>query len=110
MSLKSLREHEGYFMLDHSQTEGISDELIIAAGLPRGAGKGLFEAPCYTCKHCQRIVVMNPDRTRERAYCRGCDHLICDECAAVKAKTLTCRTFDQIADEILTEAAKAASK
>lgn len=89
-------------MMDHRQTAPVPDEIVIASGLPQGAGVGLFEAPSYTCKHCQRVVIMNPNRTRERTYCRGCDHLICDECAAVKAKTLTCRTFEQVIDELLT--------
>lgn len=89
--LTSLRNHEGELLIDHRNSPGIP-------GLPQ-----IFEAPTYTCKHCQRIVVMNPDRKRERAYCRGCDHLICDPCAAIKAQTMTCRTFDQVIDEILTK-------
>ena len=46
----------------------------------RLSGGGLFEAATTTCSHCQRIVVLNPDRTRERGYCRKCVHYICDEC------------------------------
>lgn len=87
--MNSLRNHEGYLQIDHRNSPGIE-------GLP-----SLFEAATYTCKHCQRVVVKNPDRQRERAYCRGCDHLICDPCAAIKAQTLTCRTFDQVIDELL---------
>ena len=102
--MKSLRSHEGYLMLDHRGGMAVPDELVIAQGLPAGAGRGLFEAPTYTCKHCQRVVVMNPNRTRERAYCRGCDHLICDDCGAEKARTLQCKTFDQKVDEYLTAA------
>lgn len=98
---KSLRNQEGYFLLDHRHANPVPDELVIAAGLPAGAGRGLFEAPAFTCRHCQRVVVMNPNRTRERHYCRGCDHLICDGCAAVKAVTHKCRTFDQLVDDLL---------
>ena len=101
--MKTLRDQEGYFMMDHRHGAPVPDELIVQAGLPMGAGKGLFEAPSFTCKHCQRVVILNPNRTRERSYCRGCDHLICDDCAAVKAKTLTCKTFDQVVDEILSK-------
>lgn len=95
-------------MMDHRESPGVPDELVVKSELPAGAGKGLFEAPSYTCKHCQRIVVMNPKRNRERAYCRGCDHLICDDCGAERARTGLCRTFDQVVDEMLAKAAKAA--
>jgi hypothetical protein len=99
--MKSLRNHEGYFLLDHRATSAVPDELVIAAGLPAGAGRGLFEAPTYTCRHCQAVVVMNPNRSRERAYCRGCDHLICDGCGAERARTGECKTFNQKVDEYL---------
>lgn len=89
--MNSLRNHEGYLLIDHRNSPGIE-------GLP-----SFFEAPTFTCKHCQAIVVKNPDRKRERAYCRGCDHLICDPCAAIKQQTLTCRTFDQVIDEYLSK-------
>lgn len=102
MSIKSLRSQEGYLLLDHSQTMGIPDEIVVAHGLPVGAGKGLFEAPTFTCHHCQSIVIINPNRTRERAYCRGCDHLLCDACGVVRAKTGRCRPFNQVIDEFLT--------
>jgi hypothetical protein len=102
--MKSLRSHEGYFLLDHRNSPGMPDAVAIATGLPAGAGQGIFEAPSYTCRHCQRIVILNPKRNRERAYCRGCDHMICDDCGAERARTLTCRTFDQMVDEMLSKA------
>lgn len=92
-------------MLDHRQGQPVADELVIASGLPAGAGKGLFEAPTYTCSHCNAVVIMNPNRQRERVYCRGCDHLICDSCGAAKAAGAKCRTMRQIVDEFLSEAA-----
>jgi hypothetical protein len=102
------RSQEGYFMLDHSQVEGFSDAFAVSHGLPPGAGKGLFEAPTYTCSHCQSVVVMNPKRNRERAYCSGCDHYICDGCGAIRAQTRQCKTMKQVIDEILTQAEKQA--
>jgi hypothetical protein len=101
MSIKTLRDQEGYFMMDHRHANPVPDQLVVANGLPTGAGRGLFESASFTCKHCQTIVILNPDRSRERAYCRGCDHLICDPCAAEKAITGVCKTFDQRADEFL---------
>ncbi len=88
-------------MMDHRHAEPVPDEAIRQAGLPDGAGRGLFEAPSFTCSHCNRVVIMNPDRKRERAYCRGCDHLICDECGAKRAATGECKTFKQVVDEFL---------
>jgi len=101
------RRHEGYLMVDHRSIEGVPDALVVAHGLPVGSGRGLFEAPTYTCSHCQTVVVMNPARTRERAYCRGCDHYLCDGCGATRAANGgLCKTFNQIADEIISAAEK----
>ena len=72
----------------------------------RNAGQGRFEADTYTCTHCQRIVVMNPERKRERYKCRGCTHHICDPCAVARTAGAPCRTFAQIADEVLLMAEK----
>jgi hypothetical protein len=85
--MKTKLAREGYLMID--------DRL---------SGGGLKENPTYTCKHCHSIVVMNPQRTRERGYCRGCDSYICDACNAVRAKTFECRTMDRVIDQLLTAA------
>lgn len=87
-------------MLDHRGGMEVPEDIIRQAGLPVGAGRGLFEAPNFTCKHCHRVIVMNPQRETQRNYCKGCDHLICDGCAAIKAATKQCRTFDQLVDEL----------
>jgi len=80
-SKKSL---EGYLLLDNSLAGGSRQELPIA-----------------TCSHCQRGVVMNPGRTRERAYCPKCDHYVCDDCEAARvANGGECKTFKQRMDEV----------
>lgn len=82
----SLRSHEGYLLIDHRATL---------------TGQGaLFEAPTYTCSHCGTVVVINPARTRERPYCRKCDHRICDACEQVRVATGECRTLNQIIDDL----------
>lgn len=101
--MSSLRSHEGYFLLDHRESPGMPDEVAVNIGLWPGAGRGVTEAPSYTCKHCQRIIIMNPKRNRERVFCRGCNHLICDDCGAERARTMRCRTFDQYVDELLSK-------
>lgn len=70
----------------------------------RTAGGKHFEADTYTCTHCQVVVVMNPERKRERYKCRGCNHHICDPCAVLKTAGAPCKTFAQFADEILSKA------
>jgi len=101
-NLKHLKDQEGYLMIDNRNAP-VPDEIVVAQGLPIGAGRGMQEFATYTCSHCQRVVVLNPERQRERAYCRGCHHLICDPCAAIRAQTLTCRTFEQVIDETLSQ-------
>lgn len=97
--MRRLRDLEGYLLIDHRNSPGVPDEMVMRAGLPAGAGRGMFEAPTYTCSHCQRVVVLNPLRNRDRAYCMGCDHNICDECGAKKAAGAPCRTMKQIIEE-----------
>ena len=102
----SKRSKEGYLMIDHRAARtSIPEEVLIKNGLPAGAGKGLYETPTYTCSHCQYVVVMNPLRTRDREYCRGCDSYICDGCGLLKKQGNPCKTYAQIGDEILNAAA-----
>ncbi len=66
----------------------------------RAAGGKNFEAATYTCTHCEAVVVLNPNRTRERYTCRGCNHLICDGCAVRRTAGEPCRTYAQHLDEL----------
>lgn len=96
----SKRSHEGYLLVDNRGGPGISDEAMLQQGLPVGSGRGVFEAPTYTCSHCQTVVIINPLRSRERSYCPKCDHYLCDNCGAVRALNGgQCRTFRQIIEE-----------
>ena len=96
MLIKTQPSGGGYLMLDNRNAP--------LAGLAP-----MFEADTYTCTHCQSIVVLNPSRTRERYKCRGCDHHICDGCAALRTAGGACRTFKQLADEVLAAVERAAS-
>lgn len=95
--------------MDHRSTDGVSDAQVVEAGLPVGAGRGLFEAPSITCSHCQRVVILNPLRNRERPYCRKCDHYICDSCGPALAATGICKPFRQVLDELQEEAERTTS-
>lgn len=63
----------------------------------RGAGLGYQEMDVLTCAHCNRGVILNPERKRERGYCRRCDHFLCDNpgCNA------ECTPFQQTIDILL---------
>lgn len=65
----------------------------------RLSGGELFEASTFTCTHCNAVVVMNPDRKRERYKCHGCRHPICDSCAATYSQTHECRNLAGLIDQ-----------
>lgn len=79
----SKRKFEGLLIVDHRESPGVTPEQARGHGPAVGAGQ-LLETPTYTCVHCQRIVIMNPLRTRPRVYCQKCDDYTCDECEALR--------------------------
>ena len=100
---RSKRSLEGWLMIDHRNSPGLPDEMMpFAKDMPARCGQGLFEAPTYTCGHCPQVVVMNPLRTRERGYCRKCDHYICDKCNGILHTTRTCIPYIKVI-EVLQE-------
>lgn len=44
----------------------------------RASGGTLVELHTLTCAHCNRVVALNPARTRERGYCSKCYSYVCD--------------------------------
>ena len=83
-------------MIDHSASPGVPD----AEGMPVRSGQGMFEAPTVTCNHCQTVVVVNPMRNRERAWCRKCDHYLCDKCGGILAQTGVCYPYKNFLDDL----------
>jgi hypothetical protein len=79
----------GYLMLDN-----------------RLSGGELLEASTYTCTHCNGVVVLNPERKRERMKCVACAHQICDNCGAAYAQTRECRSVKRLADELMESAVR----
>src|SRR6266699_4334160 len=79
------RTNEGYLMVDHRASRGLTEEQARRFGYaPELAKEGkTYEAPTYTCPHfpCGAVVLINPNRQRERAFCRSCNAYICDDCA-----------------------------
>ena len=97
--MRTKRSYEGVLLIDHRVSPGVPDQMM-PAGMPLGSGHGLFEAPIYTCSHCQKQVVVNPLRNRSRAWCRYCDHYICDPCGGILHTTGICKTYKQFMDEL----------
>ena len=86
--MNSKRSHEGYLYSSDGMTGKVS------------------ECATITCSHCQQVMIVNPLRSRERAYCPKCDHYICDGCGAVRALNGgLCKTFKQVIDETQENAA-----
>lgn len=106
--MKTKRTLEGWLMMDHRASPGVPDQMLGAKdpNIPIGAGRGLFEAPVLACSHCQKQLIVRPDRQRERAYCRKCDHYICDECAVVLTVEGECRPFAKVLDDAQERAGK----
>jgi hypothetical protein len=81
--MRSKRSLEGYLLVDN-----------------RAVGGGMMESATITCSHCQRVVVLNPGRTRGRGYCPKCDSYVCDECEADRvAHGFRCLPMAQVFDE-----------
>ena len=98
--MTSKRAQEGYLLIDNRHAPPVSEDVARASGKNViGAGvRGVFEAPILTCSHCQAQMVINPLRTRDRPYCRKCDHYLCDGCAAVAAMMGDCAPLKSIFD------------
>ncbi|HVJ31669.1 MAG TPA: hypothetical protein VND94_01025 [Terriglobia bacterium] len=92
----SKRSQEGYLLIDNRCNEGMPDELLRQFGIDMPGGRGKFESATVTCKHCGKVQVLNPTRSRERGYCGKCDHYICDEWACHQS----CRPLARYVDAI----------
>jgi len=63
----------------------------------RHSGGKLVEVSTKTCAHCQRQVIMNPNRVRDRKWCFKCDKYICDDPAC----SIECVPIDKIFEDAL---------
>jgi hypothetical protein len=88
-------------MIDHRNAPGIPDDLVHKAGVVPVRSGQMLECATLGCAHCAAVVVVNPLRTRERAYCPKCDRYICDVCkAATLLPNYVHRSFQEIADMV----------
>lgn len=80
-------QREGYLLIDNRlapPTEGV----------PR-----FVELATSTCSHCQRQILRNPARQRDRAWCPNCDSYVCDQCDAVR-QIEGCKPMSAVIDKL----------
>jgi hypothetical protein len=97
--VRTKRSREGELLIDHRASPGLTAEQVgaFAPAVPKGE---VYESAVSVCAHCQAAVILEPKRTRAREWCAKCDRYICDDCAAVMARTLVCRSAARRIDEI----------
>jgi hypothetical protein len=106
--MRTKRSREAYVIIDHRASPGISPEYLHANGIGGpavGAGQ-TFESAMISCHCCTRDVILNPNRTRERAWCMVHDAYLCDECDAVRKSRGECVSFQQKWDSWVERALK----
>lgn len=101
----SLKQGSGYLSIDHSESPGLTPADVAHVPGAIAVGKGEhFEADIQQCSHCQRGVLLNPDRVRPRGYCPKCDHYTCDGCEDIRLKTGACvpavKVFDEAQEQV----------
>lgn len=100
---KSLSHGAGYLLIDHTDSPGLAPADVAQLPVPHamdfavGSGQ-VLERDVKQCRHCQRTVVLHPDRVRPRAYCPLCDAYICDPCDAIRATSLDHTPFEKVLD------------
>ena len=110
----SKRELEGYLLIDHRAGDGITAEMVKDIALDISfpivpAGK-IFESATILCHGCERQIILNPDRSRARAYCPTHDHYLCDECEDRRVRTGKCVAFKAFIYELFNQAERRGDK
>jgi hypothetical protein len=90
MKLFSKASRDGYVMIDHRDSPGLEGKVENGFRYQHVPGGTMFEGKTFTCPRCHKVIVKNPDRGRNRGYCRKCDHDVCDSCALMLKLNHTC--------------------
>ncbi len=103
----SKTELEGYLEIDHRESPGFTPEQAKEArwGKTMPVGSKQFKLVTYKCCGCEAMIVVRPERTRERTWCRACDAFMCDGCAWALKITGNHKPMQQIIDEFMRKAA-----
>jgi len=86
--IHSQRSFEGAILIDHRASPGTAD-------VPEGK---MFESALHVCNHCQRNVILNPDRSVPLYHCPKCQRYICRACGALYHRTNECFTIMELVD------------
>ena len=100
--MPSKRRHEGWLMVDHRNSPGVPFNPALVGKPPAliVPHSQMLESATVTCSHCNVVVVLNPQRTRERGYCPKCDHYVCDSPLCNR----DCTPFAALADKVQEQA------
>ena len=102
--IHSKRSYEGYLLIDHTASPGTgglaADQVVRHREVPVVPEGTKLEASIVTCAHCQRGVILNPQRGHSREWCSGCDHYICDNCGLIRKIDGMCRSMRQLLDRL----------
>lgn len=99
--MKNLNSHTGYLIIDHSESPGINENDVpqrLRSSTSIVKEGEIFERDTKNCSHCERLIILEPKRVRERARCHYCNHYICDECDRMLRVTGQCIPFKKVVD------------
>lgn len=98
--MSTLKQHAGYLVIDHTNSPGLTPADVAhvpnAVAVPGGK---FLERDVLRCTHCERAIVLNPLRIRDRGYCPKCDHYVCDGCETIRVKTGECVPMRKLVDQ-----------
>jgi hypothetical protein len=97
--MKTKRSAEGYLLIDHSASPGLTEAEAHRGGLPVYAGRGLYETSVVNCGHCQKGIIVHPLLMRDVPTCSKCDSYVCESCKLTAVVTGACIPFTRVVDE-----------
>lgn len=94
IKFRTKKRQEGELLINHKASPGLTSPILIPGCDPLPiVGEGeLLELKIMCCAHCNKEVILNPERIRTRGYCPNCDRYVCDTCEAVRP-LLGCQNF-----------------
>ena len=96
----SKRSLEGEILIDHTASPGLTPEEVGSFSEVVVKRGDRFESAINTCGHCSCVIVLNPNRTRERGWCSKCDRYVCDGCAYILHLTLECKNIKKTIETV----------
>jgi hypothetical protein len=87
----------GFFEIDHRDSPGMTEaDLAMMPDAMMVRGGRHLERDAKQCNHCQRLVILNPNRVQDRERCPKCDKYLCDWCYGMFVKTGDCTPFAEV--------------